>query len=149
LPRRDPAGAGRQGRSFLLDVRAEILLDEDHAGRARLRRGRGGGRCRDGRQGGGVQEGGRLLRRRLSGGAGPAGGGRGHPSSARRAPADIIGPSAVTIQKRSLKIEKLARIYDDEIAPVWGSRFGKLLLRNLTLPARGQVLDISCGTGYP
>jgi len=55
----------------------------------------------------------------------------------------------VTIQKRSLKVEKLARIYDDEIAPVWGTRFGKLLLRGLSLPERGQVLDISCGTGYP
>jgi ubiquinone/menaquinone biosynthesis C-methylase UbiE len=52
-------------------------------------------------------------------------------------------------QKRSLKVEKLARIYDDEIAPVWGARFGKMLLRNLSVPDRGQVLDISCGTGYP
>jgi ubiquinone/menaquinone biosynthesis C-methylase UbiE len=52
-------------------------------------------------------------------------------------------------QKRSLKVEKLARIYDDEIAPVWGTRFGKMLLRNLSVPERGQVLDISCGTGYP
>ncbi len=51
--------------------------------------------------------------------------------------------------KRSLKVEKLARIYDDEIAPVWGTRFGKMLLRNLAVPDRGQVLDISCGTGYP
>ena len=56
----------------------------------------------------------------------------------------------MTIQaKRSLKVEKLARIYDDEIAPVWGTRFGKMLLRNLAVPDRGQVLDISCGTGYP
>lgn len=55
----------------------------------------------------------------------------------------------MTIQKRSLKVEKLARIYDDEIAPVWGSRFGKMLLRNLRVPERGQVLDISCGTGWP
>jgi arsenite methyltransferase len=51
--------------------------------------------------------------------------------------------------KRSLKIEKLARIYDEEIAPVWGARFGKMLLRNLAVPQKGQVLDISCGTGYP
>ena len=56
----------------------------------------------------------------------------------------------MTIQaKRTLKVEKLARIYDDEIAPVWGTRFGKMLLRNLAVPDRGQVLDISCGTGYP
>ncbi|HEX5058798.1 MAG TPA: class I SAM-dependent methyltransferase [Kofleriaceae bacterium] len=52
-------------------------------------------------------------------------------------------------QKRTLKVEKLARIYDEEIAPVWGTRFGKMLLRNLAVPDRGQVLDISCGTGYP
>ena len=55
----------------------------------------------------------------------------------------------MTIQKRSLKIEKIARIYDDEIAPVWGSRFGKMILRNLRVPERGQVLEISCGTGWP
>lgn len=56
----------------------------------------------------------------------------------------------MTVQtKRTLQVEKLARIYDDEIAPVWGTRFGKMLLRNLELPERGQVLDISCGTGYP
>ena len=56
----------------------------------------------------------------------------------------------MTVQpKRSLKVEKLARIYDDEIAPVWGTRFGKMLLRNLAVPERGQVLDVSCGTGWP
>ena len=56
----------------------------------------------------------------------------------------------MTVQpKRTLKIEKLARIYDEEIAPVWGTRFGKMLLRDLAVPARGQVLDVSCGTGYP
>ncbi|MEZ4399537.1 MAG: methyltransferase domain-containing protein [Kofleriaceae bacterium] len=55
----------------------------------------------------------------------------------------------MAVEKRSLKLEKLARIYDDQIAPVWGARFGKMLLRELTIPERGQVLDISCGTGYP
>ena len=35
LPRRDAAEGGAQGRAFLLDVRAEVLLDEDHAGPAR------------------------------------------------------------------------------------------------------------------
>ena len=38
LPRRDAAEGGAQGGAFLLDVRAEILLHEDHPGRARLRR---------------------------------------------------------------------------------------------------------------
>lgn len=51
--------------------------------------------------------------------------------------------------KRTLKVEKLARIYDDEVGPVWGARFGKMLLRNLAVPDRGQVLDVSCGTGSP
>jgi ubiquinone/menaquinone biosynthesis C-methylase UbiE len=56
----------------------------------------------------------------------------------------------VTVQaKRTLKVEKLARIYDEEIAPCWSTRFGKLLLRNLAVPERGQVLDVSCGTGAP
>ena len=36
LPRRNAAQGRPQGRAFLLDVRPEILLDEDHAGRARL-----------------------------------------------------------------------------------------------------------------
>ena len=36
LSRRDAAQGSAQGGAFLLDVRAEILLDEDHAGRARL-----------------------------------------------------------------------------------------------------------------
>ena len=38
LPRRDAAEGGAQGRALLLHVRPEVLLDEDHAGRARLRR---------------------------------------------------------------------------------------------------------------
>jgi ubiquinone/menaquinone biosynthesis C-methylase UbiE len=46
-------------------------------------------------------------------------------------------------------VEKLARIYDDEIAPYWGMRFGKLLLRNLAVLDGSQVLDVFCGTGYP
>ena len=38
VPRRDAAAARRQARALLLDVRPALLLDEDHAGRARLRR---------------------------------------------------------------------------------------------------------------
>ena len=55
----------------------------------------------------------------------------------------------MAVHKRTHHQEKLARIYDDQIAPVWGTRFGKMLLRNLAVPERGQILDISCGTGYP
>ena len=54
-----------------------------------------------------------------------------------------------TPTKRTLRVEQLARIYDVEIGPCWGTRFGKMLLRDLAVPARGQVLDVSCGTGYP
>ena len=51
--------------------------------------------------------------------------------------------------RRIHSVEKLARIYDEEIAPCWGTRFARLLLRNLAIPERGQVLDVSCGTGDP
>ncbi len=37
VPRRNAAAARRQARAFLLDVRAALLLDENHPGRARLR----------------------------------------------------------------------------------------------------------------
>src|SRR4030095_13941451 len=66
LPRRDPARRWSQGRALLLDVRAALLLDENHAGRAGLRgqarhleRNRGGGPG-PAREGGGVQEDGRA-----------------------------------------------------------------------------------------
>jgi ubiquinone/menaquinone biosynthesis C-methylase UbiE len=45
--------------------------------------------------------------------------------------------------------EKLARIYDDEILPIWSHRFGRMMLRGLEVPARAQLLDVACGTGYP
>jgi len=55
----------------------------------------------------------------------------------------------VTVQPRRRNVERFARIYDDQIAPCWGAPFGKLLLRDLCVPPRGQVLDVSCGTGDP
>jgi len=55
----------------------------------------------------------------------------------------------VTAQaNRAPRAEQLARIYDDEIAPCWGAPFARLLLRDLQIPARSQVLDVSCGTGH-
>ena len=55
IPRRDPAAGGRQARAFLLDVRPAFLLDEDHPGRARLRR--DAGRRRKSRAGEGGKRG--------------------------------------------------------------------------------------------
>ena len=64
VPRRDAARAGGEGRALLLDVRAALLLDEDHAGRARLRAGAGyrspSRRSRPGH----AREGGRVPRSR-------------------------------------------------------------------------------------
>jgi ubiquinone/menaquinone biosynthesis C-methylase UbiE len=51
--------------------------------------------------------------------------------------------------KRTLKHEKLARIYDEEILPIWSQRFGRMMLRGLEVPPKAMVLDIACGTGYP
>jgi ubiquinone/menaquinone biosynthesis C-methylase UbiE len=51
--------------------------------------------------------------------------------------------------KRSHKEDRLAKIYDAEILPIWSRRFGKLLLRDLALPPKAMVLDVGCGTGYP
>jgi ubiquinone/menaquinone biosynthesis C-methylase UbiE len=49
---------------------------------------------------------------------------------------------------RSRHADKLAKVYDAEIEPTWSRPFGKLLLRELELPARPMVLDVGCGTGY-
>ncbi|MCB9554913.1 MAG: methyltransferase domain-containing protein [Deltaproteobacteria bacterium] len=51
--------------------------------------------------------------------------------------------------KRSHRFEKMARVYDEEILPVWSQRFGRMLLRELELPPKAVVLDVACGTGYP
>jgi ubiquinone/menaquinone biosynthesis C-methylase UbiE len=45
--------------------------------------------------------------------------------------------------------EKLAKLYDADIVPIWSERFGALLLRNLIIPEKGMLLDVGCGTGYP
>lgn len=52
-------------------------------------------------------------------------------------------------RKRTHRMERLARIYDSEILPVWSHRFGRMLLRDLTILPGSQVLDVVCGTGYP
>jgi ubiquinone/menaquinone biosynthesis C-methylase UbiE len=55
----------------------------------------------------------------------------------------------LTGSKRTHKQEKLARIYDDEILPIWAERFGRMILRGLDLPPKATLLDVSCATGYP
>jgi len=51
--------------------------------------------------------------------------------------------------KRGHRQEQLARAFDGEILPIWSQRFGKMLLRDLTVPAKAMVLDVACATGYP
>jgi ubiquinone/menaquinone biosynthesis C-methylase UbiE len=53
------------------------------------------------------------------------------------------------MKKRSHRYEKMAKVYDEEILPVWSQRFGRMLLRGLELPPKAMVLDVGCGTGYP
>lgn len=53
------------------------------------------------------------------------------------------------MKKRSHRLEKMARVYDAEILPIWSERFGRMLLRGLEVPPKAMVLDIGSGTGYP
>lgn len=50
---------------------------------------------------------------------------------------------------RTHRMEKLARIYDSEILPLWSKPFGRMLLRELELKKGSQILDVACGTGFP
>jgi ubiquinone/menaquinone biosynthesis C-methylase UbiE len=51
--------------------------------------------------------------------------------------------------RRTHREEKLARIYDEEILPVWAERFGRMILRGLEIPPKATLLDVCCTTGYP
>jgi ubiquinone/menaquinone biosynthesis C-methylase UbiE len=53
------------------------------------------------------------------------------------------------MKKRSHRLDKMARVYDDEILPIWSQRFGRMLVRDLEIPPRSMILDVGCGTGYP
>ncbi len=41
----------------------------------------------------------------------------------------------------------MARLFDDEILPIWSRRFSKMILRQLSLPEKPMVLDFCCATG--
>lgn len=51
-------------------------------------------------------------------------------------------------KKRSHKTEKLARIYDQDVLPIWAQKFGQLALDDLAVPEKGQILEVACGTGF-
>jgi ubiquinone/menaquinone biosynthesis C-methylase UbiE len=51
--------------------------------------------------------------------------------------------------RRTYQADKLAKVYDAEILPIWSGKFGRMLMRDLTLPPKAMVLDVGCGTGYP
>lgn len=53
------------------------------------------------------------------------------------------------MKRRSLKQDKLARVYDTEILPIWAERFGRLLLAEARVRSGAMVLNVACGTGYP
>jgi ubiquinone/menaquinone biosynthesis C-methylase UbiE len=53
------------------------------------------------------------------------------------------------MKQRTLNQDKVASVYDTEILPIWSARFGKLLLKQARVPAKGLVLNVACGTGYP
>lgn len=52
------------------------------------------------------------------------------------------------LPKRSHALDRLARLHDSEILPLWTERFGRLLLRQLAAPPRAMVLDVGTGTGF-
>jgi ubiquinone/menaquinone biosynthesis C-methylase UbiE len=53
------------------------------------------------------------------------------------------------MKKRSHRQDKFAKVYDEEILPIWAQRFGRMMLHHLELPPKANVLDVCCGTGYP
>ncbi len=53
------------------------------------------------------------------------------------------------MKRRSLKQDKLARVYDTEILPIWAERFGRMLLAEAQIRPNAMVLNVACGTGYP
>jgi ubiquinone/menaquinone biosynthesis C-methylase UbiE len=43
--------------------------------------------------------------------------------------------------------DRLAKIYDDEVYPLWGQRFADMLMRAFQPPPRASVLELGCGAG--
>jgi ubiquinone/menaquinone biosynthesis C-methylase UbiE len=45
------------------------------------------------------------------------------------------------------KQARLAKLYDDEIAPAWAAQFATLLLRHVRLTVGSRVVEVGCATG--
>ena len=59
----------------------------------------------------------------------------------------MTSTSAPTTSSGSEKQERLARVYDSDVQPLYGRRFGQLLLRELDLRPAATVLEIGCASG--
>lgn len=56
--------------------------------------------------------------------------------------------AATPVKRTAHKDEKLARLYDDEILPVYAQRFGQMLLRAVDGRPRSHLLEVGCATGH-
>src|SRR5262245_42317539 len=55
-----------------------------------------------------------------------------------------MSPLASTVVDRQ---QRLAKLHDDEIYPLYGRRFGDLLLRLPTIPPHAAVREVGCAAG--
>ena len=46
------------------------------------------------------------------------------------------------------KQERLAKVYDGELLPVYGSRFADLILRRIETAPATRIVEVGCATGY-
>jgi SAM-dependent methyltransferase len=51
-------------------------------------------------------------------------------------------------QKRSHKDDKLAKVYDAQVFPLWTQYFARLILDDLSPPPKASILDVGCQGGY-
>lgn len=62
-----------------------------------------------------------------------------------------MAPTASSSQVRSARLltqkEKLARVYEEEVYPLFGQKLADLLISNLRLSPHSHVLQIGCGLG--
>jgi ubiquinone/menaquinone biosynthesis C-methylase UbiE len=59
-------------------------------------------------------------------------------------PASLPAPLPARVFEKQAR---LAKVYDSDVLPLYGRRFGQLALRRLDLRPAAQVLEIACATG--